>query len=333
MLTTWLAGGEVLKFPGVEGKPGNGLKVVLVSGDEEYRSEEALPMLGKILSQHHGFECVVLFSWSEDGTHITPNNPAGIKGWEELADADLMVISTRFRNPSADDAKWVTEFLNEGRPIIALRTATHAFNGEGDFGGVPYGEFGLKFVGEKWVAHHGEHKVEGARAVIEKENASHPVLNSVEDIFGPSDVYTVENLKEEATILLRGAVTETLAPDSKILEGAKNDPMQALAWVMPYDSPDGKKKGQTFTTTMGASVDLLSEDLRRLIVNAAYFLSDLDVPEQAEVSYVDPYDPAFYTFIKDDEFWREQNLQPQDFALGKSKKLRVPEGTLKWERP
>ncbi|MFN9944299.1 MAG: hypothetical protein ACK56I_33000, partial [bacterium] len=33
-----------------------GKHVVLLSGDEEYRSEEAMPMLGKILSQRHGFK-------------------------------------------------------------------------------------------------------------------------------------------------------------------------------------------------------------------------------------------------------------------------------------
>ena len=41
--------------------PGKGKHVVLVSGDEEYRSEECLPMLGRILADHHGFDCTVLF--------------------------------------------------------------------------------------------------------------------------------------------------------------------------------------------------------------------------------------------------------------------------------
>ena len=41
---------------------GNGKHIVLLSGDEEYRSEESLPQMGKILSQRHGFRCTVLFS-------------------------------------------------------------------------------------------------------------------------------------------------------------------------------------------------------------------------------------------------------------------------------
>ena len=52
---------------------GQGKHLVFVSGDEEYRSEEGLPMLAKILSQRHGFRCTVLFPLGEDGT-IDPNN-------------------------------------------------------------------------------------------------------------------------------------------------------------------------------------------------------------------------------------------------------------------
>ena len=44
---------------------------------------------------------------------------------------------------------------------------------------------------------------------------------------------------------------------------------------------------------MGASVDLVSEDLRRMIINAAYFLTGRKVPENADVAYVDPFIPHF----------------------------------------
>ncbi|HEX8202659.1 MAG TPA: hypothetical protein VF590_19435, partial [Isosphaeraceae bacterium] len=53
--------------------PGRGKHVVLISGDEEYRSEEALPQLARILAEHHGFRCTVLFAIDpKDGT-INPN--------------------------------------------------------------------------------------------------------------------------------------------------------------------------------------------------------------------------------------------------------------------
>lgn len=322
----------VLKLAGKEGMPASGRKVVLISGDEEYRSEEALPMLAKILSQHHGFDCVVVFSWDKNGKYIDPNNQEGLRGLSELKDADLMIIATRFRKPSAEQAKYIIDYLNSGQPVIGLRTATHAFNGKGQFGEIAYGQFGRKILGEQWVSHHGRHKKEGARGIVEMENANNPILNGVRNVYGPSDVYGVKHLTEENdTVLMRGAVTETLAPDSKNIKGAKNDPMQALAWIHNYVGPNGAARGQSFCTTMGASVDLVSEGLRRLVVNAAYYLVGLEVPEVADVNYVDPYYPSFYGFIRDKEWFKNLDLQPEDFGLGKTPHFNDPPGSPKWD--
>src|SRR5579871_6061069 len=91
--------------------PGKGKHIVLVSGDEEYRSEEALPQLAKILSQRHGFKCTVLFAIDpKDGT-INPNQNNNIPGLEALAKADLMVIFTRFRKLPDDQMKYIAEYV------------------------------------------------------------------------------------------------------------------------------------------------------------------------------------------------------------------------------
>src|SRR5687768_2149747 len=79
-----------------KGAAGQGRHVVLLSGDEEYRSEEALPMLGKILSQRHGFRCTVLFSVDPDGT-INPKAAKSLSSPEALDTADAIVMSLRFR--------------------------------------------------------------------------------------------------------------------------------------------------------------------------------------------------------------------------------------------
>ena len=115
-----------LVFEGSDG-PGKGKHVVLVSGDEEYRSEEALPQLAKILATRHGFKCTVLFAIGKDGT-IDPNRNDNIPGLEALRSADLMIIATRFRNLPDDQMKEVVDYVESGRPIIGMRTATHAFN-------------------------------------------------------------------------------------------------------------------------------------------------------------------------------------------------------------
>ena len=156
---------------------------------------------------------------------------------------------------------------------------------------------GLVVLGETWVNRHGKHKVEGTRGVIEAPNADHPVLRGVKDVFGPSDVYSVTHLNPEAKILFRGAVTTTLDLDSPALAGGKNNPMMPLAWLREYQIPNGKK-GRAFCSTMGASLDFLSEDLRRLIVNAVYEFADQKVPAKAEVAFVDPFTPSFLGFCR-----------------------------------
>ena len=219
---------------------GNGKKVVLVSGDEEYRSEETCPMLAKILSQKHGFDCTVLFAINPDGGYIDSNFQKNIPGTEALDSADLLIIGTRFRQLPDDQIAHFAKFLDAGKPVIGFRTATHAFSGGAKTGEFKWAEFGLKILGEKWVNHHGAHKKEGTRGIVEAANGSHEVLRGVGEIFATTDVYGIANLDQKAaTILLRGAVTESLDPPSKAIEGPKNNPMMPLAWLREYTAPNG----------------------------------------------------------------------------------------------
>ena len=318
-----------LHFPAVDG-PGGGKKIVLLAGDEEYRSEEAMPMLGKILSQKHGFDCMVVFSIDEKTGIIDPNNQKSLHGLKALEGADLMMVATRFRDLSDEEFAIIGRFLNAGKPVIGLRTATHAFRGKAKFESLACAEFGLKILGEKWVSHHGSHKHQGARGVVEEANKNHPVLNSVADVFAPSDVYGVVHLGAADTILLRGAVTENLDPASKPIPGDKNNPMMALAWLHEYTAPDGATKGTAFCTTAGAAVDLVSEDLRRIVVNAAFHLTGLEVPEKADVDYVDPYYPSFFGFVKTETLLKGAGLKPADYGLGKSPPASDPPRSPAW---
>lgn len=325
LFTVTASAQDYLEIAANPGLPGGGKKVVLVAGDEEYRSEESMPMLAKILAKKHGFNCIVLFSTDEKAGYINPNNQKNIRGTETLDDADLLIISTRFRQLPDEHLAHFAKYLNAGKPVIGFRTATHAFTGNAKTGDFKWSEFGLKILGEKWVAHHGAHKKEGTRSVFETANIKNPVLRGVEEIFGTSDVYAVRNLDlNKATILLRGAVTTSLNDRSLPIDGPKNDPMQALAWLFNYTAPDGKTQGKSFCTTMGASVDFIDEDLRRLIVNAAYHLTGLDVPAKADVAFVDPFKPTMYGFIKDAGYFKERNLKPGDFATGKSPSMGLP---------
>src|SRR5437588_1547781 len=108
--------------------PGKGKHVVLISGDEEYRSEETLPQLGKILAKHHGFKCTVLFAIDPKTGEINPNVRNNIPGLGALKTADLMVIFTRFRDLPDEQMRHVVDYVEAGKPVVGLRTATHAFN-------------------------------------------------------------------------------------------------------------------------------------------------------------------------------------------------------------
>src|ERR1700730_2575906 len=149
-------------YDGQDG-PGKGKHVVLISGDEEYRSEETLPQLAKILSKHHGFKCTVLFAIDPKTGEINPQVNNNIPGLEALKTADLMVIFTRFRNLPDDQMKYVLDYVEAGKPVVGIRTATHAFSLDGKSRYAKWtwtskdwpGGFGKQVLGETWISHHG----------------------------------------------------------------------------------------------------------------------------------------------------------------------------------
>jgi hypothetical protein len=305
---------------------GKGKHVVLLSGDEEYRSEEALPMLGKILSQRHGFKCTVLFSVDPDGT-INPKATKSLSDPATLDTADAIVMSLRFRAWPDETMARFDKYLRAGKPIVALRTSTHAFNGFPK--GSPWeswnynnqGGFGKRVLGETWLTHWGKHKVEATRGVIEESQEGHPVLRGVADIFGDTDVYEAYP-PSDATILVRGLVLEALTPDSPPASHRKarstdkqeqgvNDPPMPVVWTRVHKNESGTTN-RVLTTTMGSATDLDNAGLRRLVVNGVYWGLGLDVPGKADVAYVDEYVPSFYGF---DGF--RKGLRASDFELGR----------------
>ena len=294
---------EWVVYEGKEG-PGKGKHIVLLSGDEEYRSEEGMPFLGKILAQRHGFKCTVLFPIDPKTGEIDPKYTKNVPGMEALKSADLVIVLWRFRELPDEQMQHFVDYYLSGKPIIALRTSTHAFNysdkTESKFKHYDWrskewkGGFGKQVLGETWVAHHGAHKKEATRGIIEASAKEHPILKGVENIFGDSDVYTA-NPPEDAEILVRGQVLKGMKPEDEPVVGKKNEPMQPVVWVRNYKNEAGKTN-KIVTTTMGSSTDLQNEGLRRLLVNAAYWAVGLPVPEKADVSYVGEFKPLMYGF-------------------------------------
>ena len=292
--------------PGSEG-PGKGKNIVFVSGDEEYRSEEALPMLAQILAKRYGFTCTVLFAIDPRTGEIDPTNRSNIPGLSQLATADLMVIFTRHRELPDSQMKYIDDYLKAGKPVVGLRTATHAFHYINDSADI-YSKydaesrvkgwedgFGKLVLGETWVNHHGIHKQEGTRGLINgiEQNAQNPILNGVKDIWAPTDVYEVRNLGD-AHVLIYGQSTDSLTPTSPV---NLNKSIMPVAWTRNYRLPGGKS-GRSFATTTGAAIDFLNEDLRRLLVNACFWATGLEkqTPARANVDFITPFSPTMYGF-------------------------------------
>lgn len=317
-----------LEFEGSSGI-GSGKHIVLIAGDEEYRSEEAMPQLAKILSTHHGFKCTVLFSQDPEKPGIVdPNHQTNIPNTKALDKADLMIIGTRFRNLPVEQMKPIENFLKAGKPVVGMRTATHAFNvSEG-----PYAHWSFNYSGDKkgwkngfgevvlgttWVSHHGWHKYEATRGI---GIGHHEILNGIGpgEIFGESDVYGVTWPADHDSLpIVMGQVLTGMEKDSPAIgpgpyekfpsygkhEGFhKNDPMMPVTWIKSYKIPGGKK-GKAFTTTMGASIELLHEGTRRMIVNGVLWTLGIPVPEDgAVVDIVGKFEPTMYGFLNDPYF-------------------------------
>src|SRR2546421_7097616 len=165
-----------LVIPGKNG-PGKGKRIVLVSGDDEYRSEQALPQLARILSERHGFDCTVLFSIDPTDGTVNPERHDNIPGLETLDSADLMVLMTRFRDLPDAQMKHIVDYVESGRPIVGLRTATHAFDIHGSTTYAKYtwnskewdGGFGRQVLGETWISHHGNHGKQSTRGILARD--------------------------------------------------------------------------------------------------------------------------------------------------------------------
>ncbi len=325
--------------------------VVLVSGDEEYRSEEALPMLAKLLSERHGFRTTVLFAQDPERPGIVdPNYLHNIPGLEKLATADMMVLFTRFRALPDEQMKHIDDFLKNGKPLLAIRTATHGFSYEEVDMKTKYAHycnfydgddewkdgFGRLVMGEHWISHHGEHGNQSTKGLVAPTAKNHPITNGIEDggVWGPTDVYGVRlPLPGDSQPIILGQVTERVLEydendpllgmrqtdnevpgmvtdeddDGKKITFNQNEPMMPVAWTKSYQLPGGKK-GKCFSSTIGASTDMLAEGTRRMMVNATFWLLDKEVPAKANVDIVGSYSPSRFAFYEDD-YWDKKDMK------------------------
>lgn len=284
--------------------PGKGKRIVLIAADQEYRSEQAMPMLAKILATHHGFDCTVLFGVNDKG-EVDPTLPVypekdrafkghHIPGLERLASADLVIFFTRLLTLPMNERELLVQYIDSGRPIIALRTANHGFHGA-----LPYKirgrtvKWGDDVLGGTFMEHHGRWQADSTRGIVDPEQKDHPILAGVSDIWGNSDVYRTYkkggSLPEGCTALVWGQPLLGRQHDD-----APNPQLEPLpvAWFKNWRTSEGRT-ARVFQSTMGSGTDLECAGLRRLIINAAYWAMGMEsaITPTRSVDIVGTYGP------------------------------------------
>jgi hypothetical protein len=304
-----------LRYSGHSG-PGKGRHVVLIAAEQEYRCEQAMPMLAKVLSYHHGFDCTVLFSVNEQG-EVDPTLPAPFKdetkrhnipGLEYLANADCVIWLSRFMQLPDDQMQHFHYYFDSGKPLIALRTANHGF-----WGGKKYSKDGKavslkELLGGTFMGHHGGWHREATRGIIVPANETHPILTGVTDIFGTSDVYRCHDDKspfpQDCTALVMGQPLVNLKPDAVANETKEPLP---VAWTKTWTG-NNYLPSRIFHFTMGSAEDFESAGVRRLTVNAVYWGLGMDesIAADASVGIIGEYQPLKAGFNYD-----ELGVKPQ----------------------
>ena len=283
-----------LVFEGADG-PGKGKQIVFMAGDHEYRSEETLPALARILAKHHGFKCTVLFNIDPATGEIVAGNN-NMPGIEALDSADLAVVFLRFQAFPEEQMKHFDAYLKRGGPVIGLRTTTHAFKGnpapftkyDFDYKGTDYElGFGHQVLGQTWVGHYGKNHQQSTRITIVPEKSAHPILRGVKDIWVQAGGYV--GTPTDGDILTMAQPLNGMTPDSPPDE---TKPPQASEWTRSYKSASGTD-ARVFTSLYGTPEDILNEGYRRMLVNAAFWAVGMEdaIKPDLNVSFVGPFKP------------------------------------------
>lgn len=292
-----------LTYSGGDG-PGKGKRIVLIAADQEYRSEQSMPMMAKILSKHHGFDCTVLFAVNEKG-EVDPTMPVypekgqtlkehHIPGLEQLASADLVIFFPRLLTLPMAERELIVKYIDSGKPFMSIRTGNHGFQGP-----LPYKindkqmDWGRDVLGGTFLEHHGRWHADSTRGSIAPEQKEHPIVIGVTDIWGNSDVYRTykkgTSLPADCTALVWGQPLMGRKHDD-----APNPNLEPLpvAWIKNWQTSGGKS-ARVFHCTMGSGHDLQSAGLRRLIINAAYWGMGMESEIKADrsVDIVGTYEP------------------------------------------
>jgi type 1 glutamine amidotransferase len=210
------------------------LTICLLSASAEYQSDKSLAEFQTYLESHYRINCQRAFG--KDKTDDLP-------GLEALETSDLMLVFTRRLNLPEPQLARIKKYIASGRPIIGLRTASHAFQ--------TYLEFDREVLGGGYNGHYGDDPVE---LHFVSNQAKHPVLAGVTP-FSSQKLYKNPTLASDATVLLEGTIPGHREP---------------VAWVREHNG------SRVFYTSLGIPEDFAQESFRRLLVNSIFWTTRRD---------------------------------------------------------
>lgn len=212
--------------------------VVLISGEYEYASTNTLPAFKQFLESNYPLRCVYLERKGEQ-----------LPGLEALKSADLAIFYIRRMTLPEEQLSQIQAYVSSGKPLIGLRTASHAFQN--------WKEFDNVVLGGNYHNHYGNALVATAR--VNAEAANHPILKNVAKEFETGgSLYKTSPLAKGATLLLTGSIT--------------NQPQEPMAWTHTY------KGARIFYTSLGHPKDFDHPAFRAMLVNAVFWALDRPVP-------------------------------------------------------
>ena len=291
--------------------------IVFVTGDEEYRSEESMPMLARILERDYGFRTTVCFALDADG-YVDPNVLDNIAGLEALEEADMMVLFTRFRALPDSQAHLILDFAESGKPMAGFRTATHAFLYRDDSTRAHLNDdWPTQVFGQRWITHHG-HFDDGDAPLTDVQiiegRESHEVLRGVQPFPAYSWLYHVHGgehaLYGDSEPLLTGTALRSNHDENDRLD--RFPLSNPVAWTKTYTGVSGTA-ARVFFTTLGHPYDFREESMRTLALNGILWALGQEIPETgASAELAGSYEPNNSGF--GDRF--KPNLRPEDFLRG-----------------
>ncbi|MHC4365444.1 MAG: isochorismatase family protein, partial [Planctomycetota bacterium] len=239
-------------------------RAVFIIAENEYDADKTLPEFARELQTKYNFSCEFALGTPKTRIAKERNNIAGL---EALQTADLAIVFVRRRALPTTQMKHLRDYIKSGRPLIGLRTASHAFAPRGKLqpGFVDWPEFDRDVLGGNYHGHHNNKAKDGPKTYVwvKPGMKSHPILAGVptSKFYVRSWLYKTLPLTRTTTVLMMGRVED-------------RKPHEPVAWTNTHIGG-----GRVFYTSLGHPDDFRLPAFRRLLLNAVFWVLDKPVPK------------------------------------------------------